>query len=854
MLSLVSPSSASFGPGGLPDNGEMDTVTSQSEQDEYQQIYNRDEEIYGDCAYDSHDYGDYESEDDYTIDTEKEYWHDVRFIPISSRGTNSSTLTNWPFKPILIRKRRPIDPKVIQPLLDSPEISEIPFEVLELVCGHLSQTTLRSVNRVCKAWYKISERFIHHTGIWKPVDGALQVLVDRWSKLDTLNVYLSEDPQFRAQSIKISDQEYYWAAFAAAITGSTTSDQDAQDDEDAQNDDANADNNNNNNNNNNNDNRSNNNIHDDGEANAELSLPLHRSIRNLELAGRQLSYDDHVSIFRGHLGFIQSLMITATKRDDPIPLFTLLADFPALKSFTYTNRSKNFTDLCHGDDQDSIDMPADLIDPSKNFTEEYRLERFCLSNIAVDRRILERLIVTCPDLRVFNVKELNIVLSNQDDDFSEEGNAIREAEECNARQRLVDLAAKHCPKMEWYGFHRFECNTNEQHLEMVASKFQNQKMHSMIFDSYSEMLDPSAIRNQLSKMTVLQIQTGIWANSTSDMLNKVLCMTPKLLHLIASDVNFDTKSLWQPPAPVQPKHPFTTLGDLKRRERKEQRRARQLARYTRRHYTPPATETPTVDPSIPVTWQVYNLKSLELKLSGEDALVDFTGYINRHRLFRNLTMLNLQIPSLKIGQRMVFPNTRGGALAAAAAATAAAASLGIEPQLGQPVRYPNELLALRSLRCLEECTLRVSIIPGTVAPRNLWFMKRKEDFQSVSFFPTRNRKKRRMTKKAKHGSPKAKRTMTTTTATATSVPEKVVDQANGEEEDEDEKERENCEEEKRWKDETFWPVLNVFHIYYIAKSPTTITSNLTETFEWLRPGVEFVLQGRTSLENINSYL
>ncbi|KAF9278972.1 hypothetical protein BGZ88_000252, partial [Linnemannia elongata] len=206
MLSLVSPSSTSFGPGGLPDNGEMDTVTSQSEQDEYQQIYNRDEEIYGDCAYDSHDYDDYESEDDYTIDTEKEYWHDVRFIPISSRGTNSSTLTNWPFKPILIRKRRPIDPKVIQPLLDSPEISEIPFEVLELVCGHLSQTTLRSVNRVCKAWYKISERFVHHTGIWKPVDGALQVLVDRWSKLDTLNVYLSGDPQFPAQSIKISDQ------------------------------------------------------------------------------------------------------------------------------------------------------------------------------------------------------------------------------------------------------------------------------------------------------------------------------------------------------------------------------------------------------------------------------------------------------------------------------------------------------------------------------------------------------------------------------------------------------------------------------------------------------------------------
>ncbi|KAG9068410.1 hypothetical protein KI688_010678 [Linnemannia hyalina] len=820
MLSFVSPSSTSFGLNVRPHNGELDILTSQSEQDEYQQIYKRDEEIYGDCVYDSHNYDDYESEDDYMIDTEKDYLHDVRFAPTSSHRTNSSSsLTNWPFKPILISKKRPIETKVIQPLVDSPEISEIPSEVLELVCGHLSQTTLRSVNRVCRAWYKISERFVRHTGIWKPIDGALQVLLERWSRIDTLELWLNQDPQDPTQTIKTTDQEYYWAACVAAITGSTTSDQDSQGD------DANADN----------DNDSNND--DNSESNTKVSLQLHRTIRHMMLRGRFLSYEDHVSVFRGHLQFIQSLTITTQKRDDPIPLFTLLADFPALKSFTFSIPSTVFTNLCHGDDQDSIDIPADLIDPSKNFMEEYRLERFCISGVVVHRRILERLIVTCPDLRVFNVKDISIQMSTPQEDFSEEAEAIREVEENNSRQRLVDLVAKHCPKMEWYSFHRTERSTDEHHLKMVASKFQDQKMHSMVFNGHPYVLDTLAIQDQLSKMAVLQLQTSVWAAHHSETLDKILCTAPKLLHLLGSEAYFDTNSLWQPPAPIKPKHPFTTLGDLKRRERKEQRRAQREARSRGRYYVPPATETPTVDTSIPVTWKVYNLKSFEMNFISESSIADFTGYINRYRLFRNLSMLNLQIPSLKIGQRMIFPNTRAGALAAAAAA----ASFGIELQPGQLMRYPNELLALRSLRCLEECTLRTSDVPGTVGPKDLWFLKRREDFQSVSFFPTRE--KRRKTKKAKHSSPKTKTTTTTTTTTttATDVPEKVIDQG------EDEEEKEEDEEEKRWKNETFWPVLTVFHIYYVRKSPTTITSNLAEAFERFRPGVEFRFQGRAAL-------
>ncbi|KAF9156673.1 hypothetical protein BG015_002877 [Linnemannia schmuckeri] len=801
----------------------MDILNTQSAQDDYQQIYNRDSEIYGDCVYDSHDYDDYESEDgfDDSDDDDDDYeWHDVRFIPVSSQKIKSTLSSNWPFKPIVIRKKRPIETKVIQPLLDAPELPEIPNEVLELVCGHLSQITLRSVNRVCRAWYKISERFVHHIGIWKPIEGAYEILFEQWPRINILKLWFNQDPRFPTQSIKTVDQEYLWNKFVAAITGSTPSNQDAQDD---------ANNDSNNNNSSSSDNSDDDNNNNDSNSNSTVSPYLLHKIRHLELRGRFMSYVDHVSVFRGHLQFIQSLTITAPRRDSPIPLFTLLADFPALKSLTITMQSGTFTELSHGDDWDAIVGPAPLYDVSNIFTDEYRLEQFCLNYVCVDRRILERLIVTCPDLRVFNVKNLQIEMSPPDDG-TEEWTAIAEAEENNARQRLIDLVVKHCPQLEWYSFHRSECDTSENHLKMVAQSFPEQKMHSMAFHNYSEtILDALVIRDLLSRMTVLQVQTNTWHDRSSIVLNKILCMAPRLLHLLGSEVQFSTKCLWQPPAPVKPKQPFTTVGDVKRRERKEQRRARQQARTGRRYYAPPVTDTPIVDPSIPVTWQVYGLRTLELNLSFDSTVVDFTDYISRHGLFRNLVIFNLQIPTLKVGQRMIFANTRAGATAAAAAAAAVAASSGVELQLGQPLRYPNELLALGSLRCLEECTLRAVDVPGTVVPKDLKFMQRKGDFQTVSFFATRN-KKRKRTKSSKKSVPKM---------TATGDADKVDDD---EEEAEEEKLREKEKEEERWKNDTFWPVLNVFHIYYQKKLPSTDAGKIAEAFEWFRPGVDFRFQ------------
>ncbi|KAF8926847.1 hypothetical protein BGZ47_002495, partial [Haplosporangium gracile] len=565
-----------------------------------------------------------------------------------------------------------------------------------------------------------------------------------------------------------------------------------------------------------------NNYYYDSSSNSTVSPYSLHKIRHLELRGHFMSYVCHVSVFRGHLQFIQSLTITAPRKDSPIPLFTLLADFPALKSLTVAMQAGTFTELSHGDNLDSIVGPAPLYDASNIFTDEYRLEQFCLNYVRVDRRILERLIVTCPDLRAFNVKSLDIQMSLSDDG-TEEGVAIAEAEENNARQQLIDLAAKHCPKMEWYSFDRLGRDTSENHLKMVARSFPEQKMYSMAFHNYSEtILDTLVIRDLLSRMTVLQIQTCLWSKWSSIVLDKILCMVPRLLHLLGSETSFSTTCLWQPPAPVELKQPFTTVGDLKRRERKEQRRARQLARTGGRHYTAPATDTPTVDPSISVTWQVYSLKTLELNLGFDSALVDFTDYISRHGLFRNLVIFNLQISVLKIGQRMNFTNTRAG-LAAAAAAADVAASSGINFQLGQPVRYPNELLALRSLRCLEECILRVADLPGTLVPKDLKFMQRKQDFQTVSFLATRNRK-RRKTKSSKKSVPKM---------AATGVTDKINDD---EEDEEDEEEEEKEKEEERWKNETFWPVLNVFHIYYQKKLPSTDTGKIVEAFERFRPG------------------
>ncbi|KAF9547729.1 hypothetical protein EC957_007894 [Mortierella hygrophila] len=273
-------------------------------------------------------------------------------------------------------------------------------------------------------------------------------------------------------------------------------------------------------------------------------------------------------------------------------------------------------------------------------------------------RVLERLLITCPDLRVFNA------VIQIDPTTQHEGSNVNEEEEKGqgrkGRQRIIDNAAKDCPKLDRYSFHVIFCDSDKEDLGDMIRTFPNLKMQSIAFSSNLDAVsdDALALQDLLGEITVLEIRSILWYCQDPDMLNKILCLTRSLLHLIASEAGLHLASL-------QP--------------------------------------------------QDTRAEPLRQKL-----LVDFAGYINRYRLFRNLPMLNFPIPSLKIGQRMIFANTRA----------AAATSSGIEFQLRQPVRHPNELL---TLLCLEECTLRAENVPGMIAANNFKFLDEDRMFPDSLF-------------------------------------------------------------------------------------------------------------------------
>ncbi|KAF9131346.1 hypothetical protein BGW39_001957 [Mortierella sp. 14UC] len=773
--------------------------------------------------------------------------------------------SNRPPKPKSLKKQL-VQTKIIQPLLDSSTPPELPLEILEFVCIHLSKATLRySVNRVCRKWHEASNRFIRRVGSWKPVDGVKESLLEQWSKFNTLELWFNQDPEFPALYISSTKNFSSWCAFAAAITKCIPTSQEVQQDSiDSIT------------------------VNDDDGGNSTSvsvdSLCLLHSIRHMELRGTNMPYNDFTLKLRGHLQFIESLAITTSLYYAITPLFTILADFPSLKRLTLTLNLSMRPRLTHGDSDDLIvdvrEPPVDpatahfprkpwIILPPKLFPDRYRLQEFSVSGVITHLRVLERLLVTCPDLRVFKAFNNEVDMS-----IREQGPSA----EHNARQRLIDLAAEHCLKLEWYNFHRLEYSaTDGTHLEYIAGTFPGHKILSMNFSGYQETM-PSTLpaRDLLSRITVLDIQTNSYISLDPTTMNRVLCLTPSLLHLFASKANFFTNCLWQPPAPVQPapKPVFHTVRDRKRYERNERRKARQqaLARFQPSALTNitddgqgEENDTTASNFSTPDTWQLYNLKTLEMNLNPEGGFVAFTSYISQHRLFRNLVVSNLRIMALKVGQRETFtdpkkPSSYSSNTAAPNVSTVSNSSNGgkqhiaVVAPLSEPARFPNELLALRALQCLEECTFCTPNVPGMLLANDFDFMRRKKDFQTMSFLPKRPKSFAIPVATTTTVDPaftqqpsSARRKMTKNRSSSFSSN---INGKDGSDDGDDNDSADNVdddsddEEKERLETETFWPKLNTFQVYYIRMSPFLSVSKLVTGLEEIRPGVAFSFKHR----------
>jgi hypothetical protein len=402
------------------------------------------------------------------------------------------------------------------------------------------------------------------------------------------------------------------------------------------------------------------------------------------------------------------------------------------------------------------------------------------------------------------------------------------------------------------------------------------KILQMTFGGYRQaQLSTLLIRDMLSRITVLDVFKNSQLVEDPTTMNNILCLTPNLLHLFASKVNFSTSCLWQPPAPIKPtpKPVFNTVRDRKRYERNERRKARQqaLARLQPTNDSDEGDNTTTDNFSPPNTWQLYNLKTLEISLITEDGFGVLTSYISRHRLFRNLVVLNIRVMVLKVGQRKTFIDfkkfTSNAAILNSSTTTATRNASGrgnqhmedIDP-LASSDRFPNDLLSLHALRCLEECTFRAYDVPGMLLVKDFAFMRRKEDFQTMTFLPKR---------------PKSSCIPTTTTTTADSVSdqhssstrrkktnrsgssfsnnrsgEQDLDDSFGDDCSEKDNDSDDEEEsEERLKTETFWPKLSTFSVYYLKMSPILSATKIVAGLEEVRPGVAFSFKLRPNLRN-----
>ncbi|KAF9921971.1 hypothetical protein FBU30_007943, partial [Linnemannia zychae] len=719
--------------------------------------------------------------------------------------------------------------KIIQPLREFPTLPELPHEILELVCTHLSQSTLRySFNLVCKSWFHISNRFIRRAAIWKPAAGVQDILIQQWSKFNTLELWLSQDPDVHFCYISAEFTRKLLDPFLEEITKPIVTNKHSKKDNIWFYNTNKIDNSN-------------------KGATAATSCLLH-SIRHLRIQGKYISYSDLRPKLHNHLQFIETLTIKTQMAN---PLFQILKDFTSLKSLSITADILN-----HGDDEDNISTTPELLfgsiiylcdkpwitSPAKAFTDQYRLQHFTVRGVVTDLNVLERLLVTCPDLRSFNFYNSKVKALHQ-----QHGSDI----ERRVRERLINIAAQFCPKLEQYSFHQNQNKpTDGKLLDDITQTLPSLKIVTLTCrDSENSIALPIKALDFLSRITVLEIVQSAGFSLNSTLLNKILCHTSSLLHLITTNVYFFSNMVEHTfSAEARNRYISATIRDRKRYERNKRQQALTCFRPSANNNSHDGDQQGgniTGYFSTPFTWQLYNLKTFDMSILTTESFEAFTTYISQNRLFCNLTRITIRVLTLQVGQLESIPQVpmatpNNSSSRAPSTVSGRHQHLGSSGSLQKPLRHPNLLLALRRLRCLEECILHPDSVPGVILSEDFEFMRRKDRFQTFNYIPKRpysNAQLLTMTGKSALKNQQSASIYRHGINQSVSANDEKINQEQWEDEDTD-----DHEYMKQLERETFWPKLCVFHIYHTRALPNINSSKLIQGIEQIRPGVSIRFQ------------
>ncbi|KAF9945843.1 hypothetical protein BGZ70_003536 [Mortierella alpina] len=660
-----------------------------------------------------------------------------------------------------------------------------PIEVLELVCSHLSQATLRcAVSLVCKEWSNASRRFIRRAGVWNNATAVQEnQLLEQMPNLVTLECSLTGVVRPRDTMALDEPHSISWDRFKTAITAPLSASNKDQ-------------------------------INDPTAPQCLLHY-----IRRLVLQGPQMTYEVSIPRILHQFHFLQSLHLHV--QSTHIPLFKLLDRSPSLRELKVMGQKYQIAQLLSGDDEDLVpEKPEPVINPEtahfprkppvvippKAYPHRYKLRVFEIYNVFVKQRVLERVIATCQNLRVFKLHEINGIIWVPELSVSKHYPIDED--------RLWNHLQNCCPKVEWYHLLHLATRSDD---EMVAlgrmhrNKALGRFMTTTCVWNLNDYLQNLEVRSYLKNITVLEVLPTSNFAPAAISLHRLLCLMPNLLHLIATKIIFRSTEVLELPgdatSTARKEFNYHNRG-RKRQEREERRQQRQraLERFQGREHG---------RLSIPDVWQCRDLRTMAMDfgLSGNH-FCTFTRYVEIHRLLRNLTSLSITIDALRVGQlknleapplrkfpKKMVPKSRSHARPRATQAVSA----GSETQTAEllpPERWENELLMLRGLRCLETFDLKSYSIVGALHATDFEFL-RKENHSHVMLFITDKNKDA------------------------------------GSDSEEDSPRNERC---GRRKDRTFWPHLQYLRIRYHNTHTVTDFADVVAGLKHIRPGVEFEIK------------
>ncbi|KAG0271192.1 hypothetical protein BGZ95_001044 [Linnemannia exigua] len=719
-------------------------------------------------------------------------------------------------------------------------LHSFPPEILEKIFHNLSQATLRkTVNPVCRQWRFLSNYLIHRTATWKPfppstagASGNKKVkklnqekekerLVEFHERLleqlesgnvNTFECWVLGDGRGdrnrrdNASNVKVPG---LWDEFVLAMQDRLLEAQKWENSEEKDEKEA---------------------YDGTGHFYKQDGCRLFESIRTLRIYGNLMDTDKMVKDLQPCLEYLETLEVYIHKGSaSPIDIFSILDNAPRLQSLVI--------DVKHS-------VPTSSGRQQKR--SYYSLKQLILNGPYISVFAAEQVIKSCPKLRV--LKTLKVSTNGYLDGFPRWNVSILQ----EASERLSRLARDHCSNLQWYQGDLQYSNrlpTQTRLIEMIRTfpeKRMQQHLSIMPYeDPLSDRFEPElqpvaplapflpALHRLLDRLTVLEIgprSSSLYLINWHT-VNRIICLcSPFLQTLLAPDISIMTHDLVGSRL-RQDDDGFYFFPDWFFGTEREQRRRdcveRRLLQNSVLSSSPDEHERVYYCP-YPGIWPCRHfLRTLQCELYwySIDAFAAWTQHIRAYRLFGQLTSLRVDCQEFRVGQLSPSSVTKKKNHNKHGSSSLSAAL----PER----RYPNDLLALKSLVYLEEFVMDVARFLGFVTPQDFEFLRRDKNDPEAGYYPP----------------PPSLSSLRAAAAARRKGRMNNVDRK--ESKDGDESENEDSEDEndfgqvEAYRDvKTFWPRLNTFHINYISMNIPGVndTQALVVGLEQIRSDVEFLFR------------